>query len=216
LGPRGRDPLLIAALASAFGAFALTFRGPRPSFWRRMTRSGFGLGGFALAIDPSLRRIRIGRKQLGLGLASALGLYAIFWLGDRMARRIIPTGGSDIDSVYGLRTFARQSEIAARLALVIAPAEELFWRGFVQRRLARRHGEVRGALLAGLAYGSAHLPARNPTLVAAATVAGGFWSSLEAAGMDLGSLIVSHALWDLLIFLVAPTGKAAAGVGSHG
>ena len=43
------------------------------------------------------------------------------------------------------------------------------------------------------------------TLVGAAGVAGAYWSALAAAGMPIGSLIVSHVAWDIWIFLVAPT-----------
>ena len=41
----------------------------------------------------------------------------------------------------------------------------------------------------------------------AATSAGAFWGGLYALGMPLGGLIVSHILWDNLIFLIAPTTK---------
>ena len=39
----------------------------------------------------------------------------------------------------------------------------------------------------------------------AAGVAGAHWAALYALGMPLGALIVSHAAWDVWIFLLQPT-----------
>ena len=199
-----RDGLLVP-LATAYAAFAATFLGPRGRFWRRMTGAGAILGAVALAGEPSLRRTRVGPRDVAMGAAAAAALYGIFRGGDRMARRIMPRGDAEIGAVYDLRSVGAVPEIAARLALVIAPAEELFWRGLVQSRLTRRYGAVGGAALAAAAYGGAHAVTGNATLVGAASVAGAFWSALAAAGVPMGALIASHALWDLLIFVVAPT-----------
>ncbi|HCP62937.1 MAG TPA: CPBP family intramembrane metalloprotease, partial [Actinobacteria bacterium] len=57
-------------------------------------------------------------------------------------------------------------------------AEELFWRGFVQHQLQERTGRWRGAALASLTYGGAHIVTGNLTLIGAATAAGAFWSAL--------------------------------------
>jgi membrane protease YdiL (CAAX protease family) len=203
---RRRDSIeLLAGLAAAYAAFAATFRGPRLRFWQRMTRTGVGLGAVALLIEPDLGRLRPRARDVALGLGSAGALYAIFQAGDRMARRVMPRGAEEIGDVYELRSLRPTPELAARLALVIAPAEELFWRGFVQRRLARRYGRWRGAALTSFAYAGAHVSTGNLTLVGAAGAAGAFWSALSAAGMPMPALVASHVAWDLWIFLVAPT-----------
>jgi uncharacterized protein len=202
-----RDPLLAAGLALAYGAFAHTFLGDREHFWQRMTSTGTVLGTLALVSERDLRRdIRIRKRDMALGLATAAGLYGVFQVGDRLARKVLPTGGDDIGEIYALDRLRPKPEIAARLALVIGPAEELFWRGFVQRRLQRtRLGRWKGAAAAAAAYGGAHVVTRNLTLTGAAGVAGAYWSALAAAGMPMGALIVSHVAWDVWIFLVAPT-----------
>jgi membrane protease YdiL (CAAX protease family) len=107
--------------------------------------------------------------------------------------------------VYALRELGPVPELAARLALVIGPAEELFWRGFVNPRLQRRLGRWPGAAAGSFAYAGAHAATGNFTLFGAAGVAGAYWSALAAAGMPVGALVVSHVAWDLLTFLVAPT-----------
>jgi membrane protease YdiL (CAAX protease family) len=143
------------------------------------------------------------------GLASAAALYGIFQVGDRLARRVMPRGADEIEDVYRLRRLRSSMELAWRLALVIGPAEELFWRGFAQRRLSRRGATWRGAALAAAAYAGAHVSSGNPTLTGAAGVAGAYWSTLAAAGMPMSALIVCHIAWDIWIFLIAPTAPVA-------
>jgi membrane protease YdiL (CAAX protease family) len=190
-------PVTAIGLAMAFGLFGLTFRGPRARFWERMTMTGLVLGNLALANDAELRRLRFRERDVALGLLSAAGLYAIFRVGDRTARRVMPKGSQEIEDIYSLRSLRPKSEIATRLVAIIGPAEELFWRGFVQRRI--------GAPGAAAAYGGAHLVTGNATLIGAATVAGIYWGLLRAIGMSMPALITSHVAWDIWIFLLAPT-----------
>ena len=199
------DPVIGIGLILAFACFGWTFRGPRSRFWQRMTRTGLVLGGLALATDSQLRRPRFGPRDVALGLGSAGALYGVFQLGDRLARRILPRGGAEISAIYGLEQLRPRRELAARLGFIIGPAEELFWRGLVQARLARQFGTLPGFVMGTAAYGGAHLVASNLTLIAAATVAGAFWGGLSALGAPMGALIVSHAVWDVFTFLVAPT-----------
>ncbi len=161
-----------------------------------MTTTGLTLGALALASGES-ERLRPRWRDVPLGIAIAAGLFAVFRVGDRTARAVMPKGGEEIGEIYALRTIAPKEEIALRLATVIGPAEELFWRGWLQRRV--------GWLPAAAAYGGAHLVTRNATLIGAASVAGLYWGALAAVGVPMAALIVSHAIWDIWIFLVQPT-----------
>jgi membrane protease YdiL (CAAX protease family) len=170
-----------------------------------MTMTGLSLGGYALAVSPESRQLRIGARDFAMGLASAATLYATFQVGDRFARRFVPGGERQIREIYGLRELRPKPEIAARLLAVVAPAEEIFWRGLVQGSFARLLGRWRGAAAATAAYGGVHVVTGNFTLLGAAGVAGAHWAALYALGMPLGALIVSHAAWDISIFLLQPT-----------
>jgi CAAX protease family protein len=171
-----------------------------------MTLGVGGLGAYALLAEPALRRERPRLSDVASGLGSAAILYGVFQVGDRMARRIMPSGEREIGSIYELRTAAPRSAIATALALVIGPSEEIFWRGLVQRGLHRRFGRRRGWLIASSIYGAVHLVSENLTLTGAATTAGLFWGALYARDERLTPLIISHITWDIWIFLVAPTG----------
>ena len=199
------EPILTIGLALAFACFGVTFRGSRTRFWQRMTRTGLALGGLSLAVEPKLRRTRISLRDVVAGTGAAGILYGLFQVGDRLARLILPQGGAEIRAIYGLEKLRPRRELAARLAFIIGPAEELFWRGLVQARLTKQLGTVPGYITGTAAYGGAHLVTGNVTLIAAATVAGAFWGGLAALGASMGTLIVSHAVWDVFTFLVAPT-----------
>jgi membrane protease YdiL (CAAX protease family) len=205
LPERPHPALTAASVAAAYGAFGAVFRGPKSRFWQRMTRTGLGLGALALATQGELRRARPRPVDVATGVGIAAALYGVFQVGDRAARRIMPSGAEDIGDVYELRTLRPKSEIAARLAAVIGPAEELYWRGLLQTELTRRLGPVRGAAAAAAVYGGAHVVTGNPTLVGAATVAGAGWSALAGLGVPMPALVVSHVVWDIWIFLVQPT-----------
>ena len=197
-------------LVAAQAAFAATFRGPRERFWQRMTMTGLGLGALSLLTSRAARGTRIGPTDVALGLGSAAALYGTFQVGDRFARRYVPGGDAEIRDIYTLRTLRPRAEIAARLATIIGPAEELFWRGLVQEDLMHRFGRWQGAALAAMAYGGVHIVTGNFTLFGAAGIAGAHWCLLRAAGVPLGALVVSHVTWDIWIFLVQPTGDIRA------
>jgi membrane protease YdiL (CAAX protease family) len=194
-----------ASLAVGYASFASTFLGPKERFWQRMTRTGLLLGTAALVSDGELRAEKPRAKDVATGAAIAAALYGVFTVGDKAARVIMPSGAENIADVYELRTLRPKGEIAARLATIIGPAEELYWRGMLQSELTRRYGPVKGAVAATAAYSGVHLCTRNPTLIGAATVAGGGWSALRAAGVSMPALVVSHIVWDIWIFLVQPT-----------
>jgi membrane protease YdiL (CAAX protease family) len=215
--PAGQRALLATGLAVAYAAFGLTFRGPKERFWPRMTRTGLALGSLALLADARRDPARgpYGRIQrsagvlpdvrgrdVALGLASAAGLWAVFQAGDHLTRRFLRGGEGQIEGIYALRELRPRAELAARLGLIIGPAEELFWRGFVLRRLVAALGAKRGVAAAAAAYGGAHLVTGNVTLIGSASVAGLYWSALAAAGLPMPALVVSHAAWDIWMFLL--------------
>jgi membrane protease YdiL (CAAX protease family) len=195
----------ILGLLAAALLFPWVFRSRRGSFWGRMPLVAGGLGLLAASADPEAARLRPTRADLLTALGSAAGLYLVFQIGDRLARRIMPRGSAEIGQIYQLRTQAPPGLIALLLAVVIAPGEELFWRGLLQKTLAKRFGTVPGAALGALAYGGVHLGSGNLTLTGAAATAGAFWGAQYAIQDRLPALIVSHVLWDIWIFLIAPT-----------
>ncbi|MBD3309268.1 CPBP family intramembrane metalloprotease, partial [candidate division KSB3 bacterium] len=96
--------------------------------------------------------------------------------------------------------------IALLLLVVTSPAEEIFWRGVVQRSLMRKLPPFQGFFLAALCYAGVHLCTLNLPLVLAAFMAGVFWGGLYIAQKSLVPVIISHALWSVTVFLIFPFG----------
>lgn len=202
-GKDGRTELILG-LAAGVLALGFAFRGRRPGFWVRMALGTGALGLFTLVQRrPALSLPR--PADVASGLASAAILYGIFQVGDRLSRRLLPRGEAEVRAIYRLRQEAARPVIGALLATVVAPAEELFWRGFVVDALVRRYPPAAAAALGAALYAGAHVVTANLTLIGAAGVAGLFWGGQYLLQRRLEPLIVSHIVWDLWIFLIAPT-----------
>jgi len=90
------------------------------------------------------------------------------------------------------------------MTFIIGPGEELFWRGFLQRRFQIEKGPFQGFLLATLLYTGVHIGSGNVMLVLAAGICGLFWGFLYLRTGSLLLNVVSHTAWDMAIFLFFP------------
>ncbi len=93
---------------------------------------------------------------------------------------------------------------AAALALLIAPAEEFFWRGAVQGALRPRLGRVGCAVVAAVLSSLLLLAFGEGLLALAALPTSLFWGLLAEWRRSLVAAWVSHALWDVLIAVLLP------------
>lgn len=204
-----RAPLVTVWLAvvAAFGLWYFIFQTETWNFWLRLSLSAALLAISALALTPDYRRLfRFGRRDVVIGVASALALYAVFWVGNQMATTLLPFASADISKVYAKREQLDLAWIGLLLFCIIGPSEEIFWRGFVQRRLAELFGDRTGLLAATALYALVHLWTLNLTLIAAAAVVGLFWGWLYGRERNLVVVMVSHSLWDLIVFVLLPLG----------
>ncbi len=143
-------------------------------------------------------------QKIGIGLLSALGLYVVFYIGNVVSRTIFTFAQSGIENVYAFKESVPPLRIALLMLLLIGPGEELFWRGFLQRRFQIEKGPFRGFLLATLLYTAVHLGSGNVMLVLAAGICGLFWGFLYLRTGSLLLNVVSHTVWDVTIFLLFP------------
>lgn len=205
--PGRRVWFALATLPVAALLFANSFVYSRHEFWIAMASGVLVLAMLAALVrGTALYRERTDAQDVALGVASFAALYAIFWLGDKVVRFIRPASSGEISAIYDLRQQLPLPLIAALLVFVIAPGEELYWRGLVNWALSGRWGEGAGILLGTAAYGAVHLVAQNAAIVLAAFVAGFVWSLLYALRRRLFPVIVSHVLFDLFLFVLAPVG----------
>jgi membrane protease YdiL (CAAX protease family) len=209
----GRSTALLPILAAALFGPLLAWRRLGPlDFWWGMSVSVAGLVILSGVVDNTQRSSLLQdwkgglAQKIGLGLLSALALYGVFWAGNAVSRAVFPEAAKDIGAVYGFRQDASIIRIGLLIVFVIGPGEELFWRGFLQRRWQKRLGLLSGWLLAAGFYAVVHIGSGNLVLVLSALVCGLYWGALYARFRSAILVAVSHTLWDLLIFIIFPLG----------
>ena len=185
------------------------------NFWITMAVAGVSLTTMALLFSPEVRTgvrtlfrrysLRALLGQLLLGVALAALMWGIFWVGDKLSTLWFSFARPQVDSIYAMKHGLPSSVIALLLLFVIGPAEELFWRGYVQRTLAAHVGVDGAFVLTAAVYTLVHVWSMNFMLIMAALVAGGVWGLLYRLRPSLlPALIVSHAIWDACVFVVFP------------
>ena len=143
-------------------------------------------------------------RHLGIGVASALALYVIFFAGDALASWLFSFAKPEVADIYRIREEGTLWAITFVLTFVTSPAEEIFWRGFVQRAFMDRLGAIKGLWAGAAVYGGVHLLSGNLMLMMAALVAGIFWGWLYMRTQSLAACIVSHAIWTVSVFVIWP------------
>jgi membrane protease YdiL (CAAX protease family) len=181
-------------------------------FWWWMTANLLVLLGLVGLMDTPWRHTLVGDlkdnpvRKIMLGVLSAAVLYGVFWVGNQASRYLFAGAARDISGVYAFKGQATALRIVLLMLVVIGPGEELFWRGFLQRRLQDALGPWFGWLSATAVYAAIHAVTGNPILVLAAGVCGAFWGWLYVRYRSMFLNAVSHTVWDIVIFILFPLG----------
>lgn len=183
-----------------------------PNFWIVMSIAAMTLTTLAMAFTPDRQElVKVEKPLLQVlgGIVIAFALWGIFWVGDKLSALMFDFARPEVDAVYAMKTGLPPHTIAILLIGLIGPAEELFWRGYVQRTMARLLPGKRAAdlafILTAAVYALVHIWSFNFMLIMAALVAGGVWGLIyRLCPKALPALVISHALWDALVFVILP------------
>ncbi len=203
--------VLLLALALFVPLFLTQGIGPF-DFWWWMTANLLVLVGLVALVDRPWRQALSADlrdhplRKIVLGILSAAVLYGVFWVGNQASRYLFAGAARDISGVYAFKGQATALRIVLLMLFVIGPGEELFWRGFLQRRLQDTWGPWFGWVLATAVYAGIHVATGNPILVLAAGVCGAFWGWLYLRYRSMFLNAVSHTVWDVVIFILFPLG----------
>ncbi|MBN8199360.1 CPBP family intramembrane glutamic endopeptidase [Bacillus sp. NTK034] len=137
------------------------------------------------------------------GVLSGFLLYGLFWAGYSLFEILNLPFVNQVEKLYGRFSPSFIWHYIA-LILIIVPGEEVFWRGFVQKRLMKFTTVKLSIILSSLLYSSVHFYSGYWMLAFAALIAGLFWGWLYAWKRSLPLVIVSHLVFDLLIFVLLP------------
>ncbi|MBC8377992.1 MAG: CPBP family intramembrane metalloprotease [Planctomycetes bacterium] len=198
--------VMVLIAAAAFFVLFSPWTNNAIAFFPLMTATAFLLAAGSLVLQ---------RKQaaniymfkpvfIPIGILAAAVLYVMFWVGHFVSTHILPFAASQVDSIYTIRAGQNPWLIAGLLLFIIGPAEEIFWRGFVQKRLSKCYGTLFGLIIATAIYALVHVWSFNLMLLAASALCGIFWGFMFALTKNLWPCIICHALWDVTIFILLP------------
>lgn len=174
------------------------------NFWFAMSCGIFLLIVTVFLFDREVFKLgKLKLRYLGIGVGSAVVLYGVFYIGNYLAAFVIPAKDSLIHNVYMNKAGTNPAIIITCLLLIIGPGEELFWRGYIQKSLSIKFGS-KSIFIAALLYTAVHVVTLNLMLIMASLVCGLFWGALFYKEKSLYPVIISHALWDITIFLLLP------------
>ncbi len=145
--------------------------------------------------------------QILLGIALAIILWGIFWLGDKLSQWMFPSfARTQVNCIYSIKDGFNPHMVGLLLLLLIGPAEEIFWRGYVQEKLQRSFSKTWIGAVVGIAlYTAIHIPSCNFMLIVAAGVCGVVWGGLYWWKPQwFPALLLSHAVWDAAVFVWFP------------
>ncbi|MBQ7877240.1 MAG: CPBP family intramembrane metalloprotease [Bacteroidales bacterium] len=179
---------------------------PHVNFWVMMTCSGAALTIFTTWARPGWwKEVRLKFSDVVLGVALAAALWGVFWLGEFFSTLLFDFARGQVDSIYGMKEGENPLVLTLLMLLIIGPAEEIFWRGFIQNRFSARWNPNTGFIVTTLVYSLVHLSKFNFMLIMAAMVAGLVWGlAYRFFPERLGAIIISHALWDCAVFIWFP------------
>ena len=139
------------------------------------------------------------------GVLIAVGLWGVFWLGDKVSAWLFDFARPQVDTIYNMKEGESPWLLTLLMLFLIGPAEEIFWRRYVQQQLSERWGANAGFAVATAIYALVHAGSCNFMLVMAALTAGGVWGGLYRLFPRLfPAILVSHALWDAAVFIWFP------------
>jgi hypothetical protein len=203
---------LWASVALAFVLWVVMFVLRPFNFWVMLTLSTSLLSVVAFVLGrPLLSAREFTAKNLLLGVLLAALVYALFYLGNqflmvasRLFPSLLPDRAGNIASVYANLGGLSPALVGLLLFFPIGFGEEIFWRGFVQRRFSERGSATSALMITTLLYTAIHVPTGNPVLILAALTCGLFWGAFYWATGSLVPVLVSHMLWDPFIFVIMP------------
>ncbi|HEY4552293.1 MAG TPA: CPBP family intramembrane glutamic endopeptidase [Bacillaceae bacterium] len=195
------DFKLIGGLFFSYLLIYVAF-GERQVFWYLYTAAMLFLISYTI-INEKMEDDIPASQYLSLGLLTGAALYAVFFAGDLVLSVLPGSWNKMADNVYAhfqLEWFWHYLV----LIFVIVPGEEIFWRGFILKRILAYTGPFKAAFAAAILNASAYFFTGYPILIIAGFFSGLVWGCLYVWKKSIPLLIISHVTFDLLLLVFLP------------
>lgn len=193
----------IVAILLAHIALYISFIHKPISFWTSFSIALAILIIYALIFERMSWKMPKGKDWI-IGIVTGSGLYLLFFIGKHIMLIVMPSLIVELENLY---TFVKPDQWWHYLALflIIIPGEELFWRGFIfQRLLKMKLTPLVAIIVATVLYTSANFYAGSLLLLLATLIAGIVWSIVYDKTKNIGTVLLSHMIFDLLLLVIFP------------
>jgi membrane protease YdiL (CAAX protease family) len=169
------------------------------------------LGAAALAslatgrVSLSPRVSVLGASLAGLGLGVLLYMATVAFV---LVVRRWPVFDRHVAEIYDQRKGLPLGPALLVAAAVVAPSEEVFWRGLFQARLGDAVGWPVAAALTWVIYVVANAASESLPILAGAVVSGAVWGALALWTHGVLAGILCHSSWTALMLAWPPGGPA--------
>lgn len=196
----------VLGLAIVVVAMVPLFAFPKPDFALSTILSTSAMAAVAVASGGYRRLFAPKAWTLGAGLVAAAGLYLLFFAGNQMLVAFRPFGVGTAAESYIYNLIASPGNPVPLQAVVLAFDSlgfESYFRGTLQTRLEPSLGA--GSPFAVAAVDAlVHVASFNLLWVVATFLVDSVWGFTFYRTRDLTSSMVSHFVWDVAIFMLAP------------
>ncbi|OES43778.1 CPBP family intramembrane glutamic endopeptidase [Domibacillus iocasae] len=196
-----KDWRFIIGVIAAYILLYVTFY-DRDIFWYIYTAAALFFISISIISEPIDDQQNTNRFML-YGIVSGVLLYTLFAAGYALLKIMPVSAEEHASSIYALFSPVFVWHYIV-LVLIIIPGEELFFRGFIQKRLNYYMNEWGAMIIAALFYASVFIYSGEWMWVLAAFCAGIFWGSLYIWRKSIPLLIISHLIFDLLFVVFLP------------
>lgn len=138
-----------------------------------------------------------------IGIVSGLLIYSVFACGNIIINYFDLPFANQITKLYNRYAPTELWHYIA-LVLIIVPGEEIFWRGFVQKRILKKTNWVWSIILSTIFYSTVQIYSFQMIHIVAALVGGTIWGLLYVWKRSVPLVVVSHLTFSLLTFVFLP------------
>lgn len=196
------DYRLLGGIFFAYLLIYVTYGSKSSVFWYLYTATILFLISYAI-INEKLDDEVPTKQYLAYGVISGLALYFLFFVGNWMLTILPGSLDKQVVKIYARYPLEWVWHYLV-LIFIIVPGEEIFWRGFVQKRLMKYMNQVVAVFVAAAINAAALYFSGFTILIVAAFMSGIVWGLLYMWKRSIPLLIVSHLTFDLLLLIILP------------
>lgn len=190
-----QEAMLAVAILTPLWALAVHLGDHLPVVWVSLA-AAVAVGTAAVVLLARHHaRLQLGH-DLWLALPVAAAHLAVSYVAIPVATAVVPLIGEQAETlVLDARGAVPTLVVALIAGAVIAPLEELFWRGAIQPSLGAGRPPLVAVGLGTAAFLAFHLPTLQLPLIGAALLGGVAWGWLRERTGGLAAPVIAHAIW---------------------